>query len=58
MNIYNGAGHAEETLINAGAVHVDTATPRGICLDCENMIKGSGVTTSSPFTGRLSRKRR
>ena len=56
LKVINGEGHAEETLINAGAKHVDAS--RGVCSDCQNLINSKGVTTSTPFTGKKSRGRR
>lgn len=56
LQIINGQGHAEETLINAGAKHVDAS--RGVCSDCQNLMNTNNVTTNTKFTGKKSRKRK
>ncbi len=55
IKVFNGEGHAEETLINNVAIHVDAS--RGVCLDCEGMMKSNEVSTESEFTGKKSRRR-
>ncbi|MFF7106234.1 hypothetical protein [Pseudomonas sichuanensis] len=50
----SGVGHAEETLINAGATHVDAN--RGVCLDCETMMRDNSVSTDTPFAGKKSKR--
>ena len=35
--VANDQGHAEETLMNSGAKHVDAN--RSVCLDCQNTMK-------------------
>jgi hypothetical protein len=55
LAVVNGVGHAEEALINAGATHVDAN--RGVCLDCETIMRDGKVTTDTPFTGKKSKRR-
>ena len=51
-----GNGHAEETLMNAGAVHVDAS--RDVCLECQNQMKRTNTTTNTSYSGKKSKKRR
>ena len=55
INVVNGLGHAEATLINSGnsITYVDASRP--ICLDCENLMTQNGVTTNTPKSGKPSR---
>lgn len=48
--VANDQGHAEETLMNSGAKHVDAN--RSVCLDCQNTMKKNWVTTDTPFSGK------
>jgi hypothetical protein len=49
--------HAEETLIksNKGIVHIDAS--RGVCVDCENLMKQHKITIDIHTTGKKSKKR-
>ncbi|EBW7778755.1 hypothetical protein DQJ31_26095, partial [Salmonella enterica subsp. enterica serovar Saintpaul] len=57
VNVVNGVGHAEETIMNniPDVEHIDASRP--VCIDCENMMKNRGVTTDTPMSGKQSRNR-
>ncbi len=57
ISIVNGEGHAEETIIKAGKGATDIDASRGVCLDCEHLMKEHNVKTSTHTTGKKSRKR-
>jgi RHS repeat-associated protein len=57
VTVVNGVGHAEETLMNSRKGIKDIDASRGVCLDCENMMKKKRVRTTTPKTGRRSKKR-
>ncbi|MFP3107532.1 DUF6531 domain-containing protein [Escherichia coli] len=57
VNVVNGVGHAEETIMNnvSNIEHIDASRP--VCIDCENMMKSKGVTTDTSMSGKKSRNR-
>lgn len=57
VNVVNGVGHAEETIMNniPDVEHIDASRP--VCMDYENMMKNKGVTTDTPMSGKKSRNR-
>ncbi|WP_189667219.1 RHS repeat domain-containing protein, partial [Pseudomonas amygdali] len=57
INVVNGQGHAEETIIKAGKGATNIDASRGVCLDCEHLMKEHGVKTDTHTTGKKSRKR-
>jgi len=57
INVVNGQGHAEETIIKAGKGAANIDASRGVCLDCEHLMKEHGVKTDTHATGKKSRKR-
>ncbi|WP_205948761.1 RHS repeat domain-containing protein, partial [Pseudomonas viridiflava] len=57
ISVVNGPGHAEETIIKAGKGATNIDASRGVCLDCEHLMKEHGVSTDTHTTGKKSRKR-
>jgi RHS repeat-associated protein len=57
ISVVNGQGHAEETIIKAGKGATSIDASRGVCLDCEQLMKEHGVKTDTHTTGKKSRKR-
>jgi RHS repeat-associated protein len=57
ISVVNGQGHAEETIIKAGKGATSIDASRGVCLDCEHLMKEHGVKTDTHTTGKKSRKR-
>ncbi len=57
VSVVNGVGHAEETIIKAGKGATEIDVSRGVCLDCEGLMKEHGVKTNTHTTGKKSRKR-
>ena len=57
VNVVNGPGHAEETIINnvPNVKHVDAS--KRVCIDCENMMNENGITTNTEKSGKKSRNR-
>ncbi|EFW87382.1 RHS repeat domain-containing protein [Pseudomonas savastanoi] len=57
INVVNGQGHAEKTIIKAGKGATNIDASRGVCLNCEHLMKEHGVKTDTHTTGKKSRKR-
>ena len=57
ISVVNGVGHAEETIIKAGKGATNIDASRGVCLDCEALMKEHNVKTDTHATGKKSRKR-
>ncbi|MCI0915356.1 RHS domain-containing protein [Pseudomonas putida] len=57
ISVVSGVGHAEETIIKAGKGATTIDASRGVCLDCEHLMKEHNVKTNTHTTGRKSRKR-
>ena len=67
VRVVQGEGHAEETLVRAvdedlflrDLQRVDAESPLGgLCVDCEALLKSRDIGTTTPPTGKKSRRRR
>jgi RHS repeat-associated protein len=58
IQVVNGEGHAEATLMNSNnnITHIDAS--RGVCIDCEHQMGQQGVNTNTHKTGKPSKKRK
>lgn len=52
VGVVNGVGHAEETIIKAGKGATNIDASRGVCLDCEALMKEHNVKTDTHATGK------